>query len=173
MEDAELANWYLQIDNQSQLFKGVILLEGRRRYPSHKEFGEWVHNQGLDIDSSSSRTSFMQLAKFFGNRSMGDIPLTAAYEIAAPKNQEVAEIVYNQVVNKNYSVEAIKDLIEKAKKSLAKEIKVLSKTKVSNINPEDVELILSYARELSPLKTDILELLRLCIKKVKSSPKED
>lgn len=171
LEDSELADWYLQIDNQSQIFKGLILLEGRRRHPSHKEFNKWIQNQGLDIDSPSSRTSFMQLAKFFGNRPMGDIPLTAAYEIAAPKNQEVAEVVYEEVLNKNFSVDDIKTLIEQKKSVMSPVdvIKVLPKSKTSNISSEDVDLILSYVSEIVTLKSDILELLTLCVKKVKSS----
>ena len=37
----ELAAQYIEIDRQSHILKGKILLEARKRFPSNNEFGEW------------------------------------------------------------------------------------------------------------------------------------
>ena len=92
----DLAQRYVSIDQQSQLYKGLILLEARERFVSDKEFGEWVVTHGLSVGTTQqNRTLFMNLAKFFKNRDMTGISLTVAYEISRPQNSSVAEEIYS------------------------------------------------------------------------------
>jgi hypothetical protein len=112
----ELAQRYISIEQQSQFYKGLILLEARERFKSDKEFGEWVVTNGLSVGTTQqNRTVFMNLARFFKDREMSGISLTCAYEISRPNNAGVAEDVYAQVVNKKLSVAEVKKIIEQAK----------------------------------------------------------
>jgi hypothetical protein len=111
----ELAQRYNGIDRQSQLFKGLILLEARGRFASDKEFGQWIATHGLSVGSQQSRTIFINLARFFKDKDMEGISMTAAYEISRPENADVAEKIYMDVINKNLSVKEIKQKIKIAK----------------------------------------------------------
>ena len=53
----QLADRYKDIDRQSQMMKGLILLEARNRFSSNQEFGNWVVNIGLSDDSFQKVTS--------------------------------------------------------------------------------------------------------------------
>ena len=62
----ELANRYADIDNQSQMLKGLILLEARSRFTSNNEFGAWVKSViTLCEDAAPVRNRLMRYAKFF------------------------------------------------------------------------------------------------------------
>jgi hypothetical protein len=110
-----LAQRYNDIDQQSQIYKGLILLEARGRFSSDKEFGQWIATHGLSVSSQQNRTLFMNLARFFKDKDMRGISLTAAYEISRPDNSDVAEKIYAEVLNKNLSVSEIKRKIKVAK----------------------------------------------------------
>lgn len=110
-----LAQRYNDIDQQSQIYKGLILLEARERFSSDKEFGQWIATHGLSVSSQQNRTLFMNLARFFKDKDMRGISLTAAYEISRPDNSDVAEKIYAEVLNKNLSVSEIKRKIKVAK----------------------------------------------------------
>ncbi len=107
----DLAIQYAEIDQQSNLFKGNILLEARSRFPSDKEFGQWISTHSLCVGSQQSRNRLMHLADFFSeDRDMAGIAITAAYEISAPVNRDKALTVYNKVRGKNLSVKEVKSL---------------------------------------------------------------
>lgn len=109
----ELAERYNSIDQQSQLFKGLILLEARERLPSNKEFGKWIKSiQALCLDNQPTLTRYMNFAKYFKDKDRTGISLTAAYEISAPANDDVADKIYEYALNKNLSVVEIKKQIQ-------------------------------------------------------------
>jgi hypothetical protein len=123
----DLAIQYAEIDQQSNLLKGNILLEARSRFPSDKEFGQWVSTHSLCVGSQQSRNRLMHLADFFSDgRDMEGIAITAAYEISAPVNRDKALTVYNKVRGKNLSVKEVKDLLSEG-----------SAKRIEKINPKE------------------------------------
>ncbi len=105
----ELADRYATIDQQSQLFKGLILLEARERLPSNKEFGQWIKSvQTLCLDNQPTLTRYMNFAKYFKDKDRTGISLTAAYEISAPTNEEVADKIYEYALNKIYLLQILR-----------------------------------------------------------------
>lgn len=114
----QLADRYKDIDRQSQMMKGLILLEARNRFSSNQEFGNWVVNIGLSDDSFQNRNLFMNLARFFQNRKMSGISLTVAYEISRPSNENIAEKIYEYALDKNLKVSEIKKQIKLEKKKI-------------------------------------------------------
>jgi hypothetical protein len=111
----ELVARYEQIEQQGQLLQGRILLEVRSRFPGDVEFGRWCAAQTSCVRevTQQHRTRLMNLARFFDgvNRTLDKISLTAAYEISAPKNEKIADVVYQHVRGKSWSVDAVKKLI--------------------------------------------------------------
>jgi hypothetical protein len=62
----ELANRYIEIDNQAHMMKGLILLEARNRFTSNNEFGDWVKSViAICDDGFQVRNRLMNYAKFF------------------------------------------------------------------------------------------------------------
>jgi hypothetical protein len=104
----QLAERYNQIDQQSQLFKGLILLEARNRFSSDKEFGQWISTVELFNSSRYSNANYMNLARFFKNKDMTGISITAAYEISAPQNADIANEIYSYALLKNLPVAEVK-----------------------------------------------------------------
>lgn len=107
----ELADRYEQIERQGQLLQGIILLEVRNRFKSDNDFGDWVKmNDGLTLCSTTPqhRSRLMNLARFFKDRDMKGISITAAYEISAPTNADIAEDIYSTALFKNLPVAEIK-----------------------------------------------------------------
>ncbi|MCF7970488.1 MAG: hypothetical protein K9L22_04900 [Methylococcaceae bacterium] len=111
----ELAVRYKEIDYQSQLFKGQILLEARDRFQSNIEFGQWLSVNFTELNSSNTG-KLINLARFFqGDRTLQGIPVSAGYLISAPKNKEIAEDVYREIKDKNLKLEEIKAVINSYK----------------------------------------------------------
>ena len=112
----DLANRYVSVDKQSQLIKGLILLEARERFLSNNEFGECVKTViTLCDDSFQQRNRYMNLARYFKERDMTGISITVAYEISIPANADIADNLYQIALNQNLSVAQIKAEIVKAK----------------------------------------------------------
>ena len=137
----DLAIQYAEIDQQSNLLKGNILLEARSRFPSDKEFGQWISTHSLCVGSQQSRNRLMHLADFFRDgRDMEGIAITAAYEISAPVNRDKALTVYNKVRGKNLSVREVKELLTK---NNTKQIeKINSKVdEIKKIDDKEVQIV--------------------------------
>ncbi|MEE9338223.1 MAG: hypothetical protein V3U87_09100 [Methylococcaceae bacterium] len=134
----DLAIQYAEIDQQSNLLKGNILLEARSRFPSDKEFGQWISTHSLCVGSQQSRNRLMHLADFFcDGRDMEGITITAAYEISAPVNRDKAMTVYHEVRGKNLSVKEVKGLL--AEDSVKRIKKINSKVEeIKNIDDDEV-----------------------------------
>ena len=111
----ELANRYIQVDTQSHMMKGLILLEARDRFPSDKEFGQWIETTLSICEGMQVRNRLMHYAKFFKDRDTTGIGLSACYAIAAPVNEDVAETVYALVQGENLPFEEVKQIIRKTK----------------------------------------------------------
>lgn len=169
----ELAQRYISIEQQSQLYKGLILLEARERFKSDKEFGEWVVTNGLSVGTTQqNRTVFMNLARFFKDREMNGISLTCAYEISRPSNSDVAEDVYAQVLNKKLSVSEVKKIIEQAKSITVtgdseERFSEEKKEKLSN-DESDQKIVLSQQisntlKKSTLSKEEKIQALRMCI----------
>lgn len=181
----DLANRYEEIHQQSQLLKGLILLEARNRFPSNNEFGEWIQTvHALSVDSQQTRTKFMNFARYFQNKERNGISLTVCYEISSPANVDVADKVYEYALNRNLSVADIKAKIKEEKKLLPilesnseeddqdhdsfteadhdtnKKEELMPREDVS----EFVKLILSDVQSLS--QNEAVRVLKLCLKEL-------
>ncbi|CAG1021738.1 hypothetical protein DOJK_01209 [Patescibacteria group bacterium] len=114
----DLANQFIEIDRQSHILKGQILLEARRRFPSNQEFGKWRSlNFGGRLPQQTAN-NLMCLAKFFDetNRPLGNIPVSAGYLISAPKHEDIAEQIYERVLTiENPSLAEVKLIIQEIK----------------------------------------------------------
>lgn len=165
----ELANRYQQIEQQGQLLQGRILLEARTRFQGDAEFGQWCAH-ALCVGGQQHRTRLMNLARFFDgiNRTLDKISITAAYEISAPINADVADIVYKEALGKSLSVAEIKAEIAKAKGKAAKAKKGVKKRKsiVLDDVSESIEQVLADVKNLPKIKA--VRVLRECIRRIKS-----
>jgi len=140
----ELAVQYIEIDRQSHLLKGKILLEARTRFQSDKEFGKWISTHSLCVGSQQSRNRLMHLASFFDdNRDMDGITITSAYEISSPANRDKAVDVYKKVYGKNLSVKQVKDFfIEREnKKNSFSGLKKPTKKYINSVDLAAVNLV--------------------------------
>jgi len=157
----ELADRYVEIENQSHLMKGLILLEARGRFPSDKEFGQWVQaTLTLCQTEMKTRNRLMHYAKFFKDRDQTGISLTACYAIAAPANESVAEAVYEIVQGQNLPVEEVKQIIRKTKG-----------TPELRTPPKDITIhqiknrVINLVNQLE--EEDAIEVLETCLRMVK------
>jgi hypothetical protein len=159
----ELVNRYNQIDYQSHIMKGLILLEARSRFPSNNEFGDWIQSvQSICLDSQPVRTRLMNFASYFKDKDTTGISLSACYEISAPINADIADKVYQIALNQNLSVAQIKAEIAKAKGLLSEssEPVLMPLGDISSF----MERILAEIGELP--KQEALRVLKTCIKEI-------
>jgi hypothetical protein len=152
----ELANRYADIDNQSQMLKGLILLEARSRFTSNNEFGAWVKSVfTLCEDAAPVRNRLMRYAKFFKDRDQTGISLTACYEISSI-DDELAEIIYQEVHGKNLPVSEVKRIIGK------------SSSKSKTISKEQImQKVINLVHQLDD--ADAIEILEKCLKSLNPS----
>ena len=170
----DLADRYAQIDQQSQLMKGLILLEARNRFASNNEFGDWIKTvQTLCLDRQEVRTRYMNFARYFKDKERLGISLTAAYEISAPVNEAVADRVYEYALNKNLPVAEIKKQIKLIKQELCL-VAEIPKNKESGgklelLSPEHFDLyekvIFDDIKGIS--ERNGIRILNSCIKKLR------
>ncbi|RKX65615.1 MAG: hypothetical protein DRP42_04450, partial [Tenericutes bacterium] len=93
----ELATMYTDVDVQSKLIMGAILLEGRERFPSNNEFGQWC-SPIFGGQTQQTTNNLMHLARFFKNRSFEKVGLSVGYIISSPATEEYASYLYDDVV---------------------------------------------------------------------------
>ena len=148
----DLAERYNQIDTQSQMLKGLILLEARERFESDKLFGQWIATVGLSDSSRFTRSTYMNLARYFKEKDMTGISITAAYEISAPSNAEIANEVYEFARLKNLPVAEVKRQIAIRKSETLPIPEVIVK------EPDVFQAITDHARE--DLKSKIYEVVK-------------
>lgn len=136
----QLAERYNQIDTQSQLFKGLVLLEARERFPSDKEFGQWIITVGLSDSSRYTRSTYMNFARYFKDKDMTGISITAAYEISSPQNAEIADEIYSYALLKNLPVAEVKRQIAIKKGEIQTVFKAETIKPIED-NTKEVEII--------------------------------
>lgn len=127
----ELVAQYIDVDRQSHILKGQILLEARKRFISNQEFGEWrsLNFSGLPQQTANN---LMSLARYFNEKSrpLAHIPVSAGYLISAPINEPIAEIVYKKTLElEKPTLKDVRALIEQLKN--VGDIGVTSKKKAS------------------------------------------
>lgn len=169
----ELANRYNEIDYQSHIVKGLILLEARSRFPSNNDFGVWIQSvQTICLDSQPVRTRLMNFADYFKDKDTTGISLSACYEISAPINTNIADKVYQTALNQNLSVAQIKTEIAKAKGLLPENVNEGS-SEPELVPLEDIssfmEQVLADIRELPT--NEALRVLDECRKELKARNK--
>lgn len=175
----DLAFQYSQINQQAQLFKGLILLEARRRFKSNPEFGQWVASiPSLCGDGNQVRNRYMNFASYFKDKEYNGISLTCAYEISAPTNKAVADEVYKKALGQNLSVDEVKNLIKQAKQEITPSVKneVPTQESASDVLPAtDIQTytdsVLADFSELS--NKNIMLILQNCMKVIKEKNKQD
>ncbi|GAW86461.1 hypothetical protein bplSymb_SCF02802P001 [Bathymodiolus platifrons methanotrophic gill symbiont] len=114
-----LAEQYVDVDRQSHILKGLILLEARKRFSSNNEFGAWRSLKFNERLTGQMATHLMNLSRFFNDkRPLGNIPISAGYIMSAPKLEDVADIVYERVseIHKP-SLNNVKEIISELKPS--------------------------------------------------------
>ena len=106
----QLAAQFDDIGQQAQLLQGRILLEARSRFKNDYAFNAWaMKSPYLSSIHQTTRTRLINLAKFFsGSRVIDGISVTAAYEISAPINADVAPAVYEFARGKHLPVAEVK-----------------------------------------------------------------
>jgi hypothetical protein len=172
----DLVLQYNQIDQQAQLFKGLILLEARRRFKSNPEFGKWVASiPSLCGDGNQVRNRYMNFARYFKDKDYTGISLTCAYEISAPTNKAVANEVYKKALGQNLSVDQVRELIREAKKEIHSEEKVkIEQIDTDTLSESDmktyVETLLTEVSDLSD--KNVILVLQNCIKMTREKMKE-
>jgi hypothetical protein len=171
----DLAARYTSIDQQSQLFKGLILLEARERLPDNKKFGAWIKSiQALCLDNQPTLTRYMNFAKYFKDKDRTGISLTAAYEISAPVNEAIADKIYEYALNKNLSVADIQKRIQ-----VEKGVQAEDKSNPATINTEwqakkvlddFKKMVMSSVKKVP--QQDAINVLQDCIQEIRAEIKE-
>jgi hypothetical protein len=169
----ELADRFDSIEQQAQLFQGRILLEARNRFESDIAFGEWVTNVGGTLCSTTRqhRTRLMNLARFFDSRELTGISITAAYEISAPINEDVADKIYEYALNKNLPVSEIKAQIQ-----IAKGIQPESNLKAIDVKSQAKQILDDFKKYVmvgvkKVPQQDAILVLQSCIKQIRADIK--
>ena len=145
----DLASQYIEIDRQSHILKGRILLEARERFPSNQEFGEWRSLKFSGRLPQQTANNLMSLARFFDDfqRPLGNIPVSAGYLIAATKHEDIAAQVYERVLALD-------------KPSLIDVKKIIQEIKPVEIEPTTANSIEDIVSQISQLsKEDLIQLL--------------
>jgi hypothetical protein len=121
----DLAKQYVEIDRQSHIIKGQILLEARKRFLSNNEFGVWRSLNFNGRVTAQIATHLMNLSKFFNEiRPLGNIPISAGYLIAAPKLEDIANVVYERVTEIDKpSLNDVKEIIRELKPDVELDVK--------------------------------------------------
>lgn len=143
----ELADRFEQIEQQGQLLQGKILLEARNRFQSDNEFGAWVESVGGAICSTSRqhRTRLMNLARFFEGRELNKISISAAYEISAPANADIAIEVYELAKGKGLPLAEVRRQI-----SIRKGENLPSDTSIESTSIEQPVEIIEENKHIEP-----------------------
>jgi hypothetical protein len=170
------------IDEKTQLLKGKVLLEIRKR--CHLE-GKTLQDLIEDLNMTSSsllnlskgqRNRLMNLAEFFNDkRPMNGISVTVAYEISAPRNQNIAMNLYTEAFNKNLTVDDIKILIDRLNKK--DEFSSPKLEYVRNVSmSQDAKNILGYVNSMKLGRNAAIKAVKECytkmIENVKKTPIE-
>lgn len=169
----DLMQRFEAIGHQAQILQGQILMELQNRAAIERlDWDDFIESQGIQHSTLCAlthqhRNRLINLAKFFEGKIMTGISVTVGYEISAPKNEKVAEQVYEQAVNQNLSVKKVQALI----KSLTNK-----KTKVTNVSysktvtmSDDASKVIEFINSLKTKPHDALVILKTCYAKMQEN----
>jgi hypothetical protein len=168
-----LISGFDSVGEQTQLLQGKILLEIRKRcYQDGKTLKDLIlslgikHSSLLDI-SPAQRNRLMNLAEFFNDtRPMAGISVTVAYEISAPRNENIAKELYAEAFEKNLTVNEIKEFIDILKdKSETTKLDYVRNITLS----EDAKKILAHVSSLNLNGNTAIKALKECYTKMMES----
>jgi cell division protein ZapA (FtsZ GTPase activity inhibitor) len=157
----ELKEQYIEIDRQSHILKGKILLEARKRFKSNQEFGKWrsLNFSGLPQQTANN---LMSLASYFDeeNKPLAHIPVSAGYLISAKINEPIAELVYQMVIEReNPTVQEVRNIINELKNGNSNNQQTDELTKVATVNV--IDKIMAMIEKLAENeKADLFEKIR-------------
>lgn len=130
-----LINQFDAIGEQAQLFQGKILLEIQNRcYQNSKSLKALLEELGMEnstllLISPAQRNRLINLAAFFTqHRPMTGISVTVGYEISAPRNEKIADQLYQAAVGKSITVQEIQVLIDTFKDKSRKKLETFKPT---------------------------------------------
>jgi hypothetical protein len=173
IDTANLIDGFDSVGEQTQLLKGKILLEIRKRcYRDGITLKDLILSLGIKHSSllelsPAQRNRLMNLAEFFNDeRPMSGISVTVAYEISAPRNEAIADKLYKEAFEKNLTVEDIKSWIDifNNKKDTTK-LKYDTHVKLS----EDAKKILDHVHSLNLNGNTAIKALKECYTKMMES----
>ncbi len=187
-----LVEQFDDIGNQSQILQGRILIELYARSSVERmTFDDFAIAEGIDGSTLCAlthqhRNRLMNLARFFTqDRPITGISMTVGYEISAPKNDKVAQTVYELARGQNYSVKEIQKLIEEeklkvssvgsgseTKKTRSTSVKVDYSKKVTMTS--EAKQVMDYVKSLNPDNFDLkkaLVLFKTCYTKIQEDLK--
>lgn len=144
----DLAEQLIDIERQSHILKGQILLEARSRFNADTEFGKWRSEKFSDRLSEKMANNLMHLAKFFDDKKLGNIPVSAGYLISAPQHEDIADVVYKRVIELDKP--SLKDV-----KSIIHELK--PETSCESRDGDNIEVTLLHLNKMT--KNQLIELL--------------
>jgi hypothetical protein len=166
------------VGEQTQLLQGKILLEIRKRCNQEcKTLRDFVSNLGITSSSllklsTAQRNRLMNLAEFFNDtRPMTGISVTVAYEISAPRNESIANELYAEAVNKNLTVEGIKELINILKDKSEKSTIKLEYVRTVSLS-EDAKKILEHLNSMNLGEQAAIQALKECYTKMTGNAKK-
>lgn len=147
----DLAKQYREIDRQSHLLKGRIILAARAKFNSDKQFGIWLSDKLSDLNQKQAHR-LACLAEFFdeqSNFSMTGISLSACYELSAPKNRSFAKDVYFEIAGRGLSLAEVRE-------KLSNKFNALEQQKLITSNPLQFEAATTKsALDVTPRETEI------------------
>jgi hypothetical protein len=122
LSNDEIIDRMAAIESQSWLLKSRLLWELRKRYPSDKEFGQYLNtlrnSTRPEWASSSSKVSrLVAVGRFCEDNQITDMGITkvyqgSLYELALLEDKAAAKNILKAVRNKNMSVSDVKRLIQ-------------------------------------------------------------
>lgn len=166
------------VGEQTQLLQGKILLEIRKRCNQEgKTLRDFVSNLGITSSSllklsTAQRNRLMNLAEFFNDtRPMTGISVTVAYEISAPRNETIANELYDEAVGKNLTVDEIREFIRILKNKSEASTPKLDYIKTVSLS-EDAKKILEHVNSMNLGEGAAIKILKECYTKMAENAKK-
>jgi hypothetical protein len=166
------------VGEQTQLLQGKILLEIRKRCNQEgKTLRDFILSLGMTNSSllklsTAQRNRLMNLAEFFNDsRPMTGISVTVGYEISAPRNEAIADELYDEAVDKNLTVKDIEEFLRILKNKSEESTIKLDYTRTVSLS-EDAKKILEYVNSMNLGEHATIKALKECYTKMAGNAKK-
>ena len=149
MTPDELLDRFESMYFQQQIVMWIIIAQLRSRFPSKKEFGQYLAKMRVDnpvhplwANKESTITRYINAGQFVLKHNISDlndvgISATVVYMLSEKINASVSDVVYKKVRIKNYSVAEVARIINQ-EKSLQNDSDDISTTETDN-TPEQLK----------------------------------